>query len=120
VTRFRKTIIALAAGVLGIGAFGVSTQAQANDHYGGGHYGGYSQPSGGYSQYGQFGRGYSQYGRFGGGYSTGRQAPHYHAPSMHYDRVYHADRLHWTPGRGLHTHGHYDLVPHYTPGNWHW
>lgn len=43
----------------------------------------------------------------------------YHPPSVHYDRVYHADRLHWTPGRGLHTHGHYDLVPHYVPGHYH-
>lgn len=43
--------------------------------------------------------------------------PIYHAPSVHYDAVYHAEYLHWTPLRGLHTHGHYDLVPHYTPGH---
>jgi hypothetical protein len=51
------------------------------------------------------------------GYSGYRSGPIYHGPSVHYDRVYHADRTHWTPGRGLHTHGHYDAVPHYTPGH---
>ena len=43
--------------------------------------------------------------------------PIYHPPSVHYDRVYHPEYYHWTPGRGLHTHGHYDYVPHYVPGH---
>jgi hypothetical protein len=46
--------------------------------------------------------------------------PHYHAPSVHYHRTYHPDYYHWTPSRGLHSHGHYDYTPHYTPGHWHW
>ena len=49
-------------------------------------------------------------------------APVYHAPSVHYDHVYHHEYSHWTPGRGLHSHGHYDAVPHYVPGHfdrWH-
>ena len=54
-------------------------------------------------------------------YGRHRQ-PIYHAPSVHYDQVYHPEYLHWTPGRGVHTHGHYDVVPHYVPGHydqWH-
>ncbi len=72
----------------------------------------------------QAGHGYSPR---GSGYSQGRSSysyrsygyrrPVYHAPSVHLDRVFHADTLHWTPGRGLHVDGHYDLVPHYTPGH---
>ena len=55
------------------------------------------------------------YGGYGyGGYSSG---PVYHAPSLHYDSVYHPTRTHWTPWGGLHTHGHRDVVPHYTPGH---
>jgi hypothetical protein len=45
---------------------------------------------------------------------------HFHAPSLHFHRVYHPTHLHWTPNRGWHTHGHFDLVPHYTPGHFHW
>ena len=41
----------------------------------------------------------------------------WHPSSVHFNRVYHPTRIHWTPGRGLHTHGHYDLVPHRTPGH---
>ena len=48
-------------------------------------------------------------------YGSGRV---YHRPNLHYDRTYHADSLHWTPRRGLHTHGHYDVTPHYTPGHY--
>jgi hypothetical protein len=44
-------------------------------------------------------------------------APIYHAPSVHFDHYYHHDYYHWTPRRGLHSHGHYDAVPHYTPGH---
>jgi hypothetical protein len=47
----------------------------------------------------------------------GYDGPIYHAPSVHYHRVYHPEYSHWTPHRGLHTHGHYDYVPHYTPGH---
>lgn len=60
-------------------------------------------------------RHYSNYGsNYGFNYNSG---PVYHAPSLHYDSVYHPTYSHWTPGRGLHTHGHYDLVPHFTPGH---
>jgi len=44
-------------------------------------------------------------------------APIYHPPSVHTDYRYHAESYHWTPWQGLHTHGHYDAVPHYTPGH---
>jgi hypothetical protein len=44
----------------------------------------------------------------------------WHAPSVHYDRVYHPTQVHWTPNSGWHTHGHYDVVPHYTPGHVHY
>jgi hypothetical protein len=40
----------------------------------------------------------------------------HYGPSLHYDRVYHPEYSHWTPRSGWHTHGHYDLVPHVTPG----
>jgi hypothetical protein len=46
--------------------------------------------------------------------------PQYHAPSVHYHRSYHHDYDHWTPHQGLHSHGHYDYTPHYTPGHLHW
>jgi hypothetical protein len=46
-----------------------------------------------------------------------RSGPIYHGPSLHYDSVYHHEYSHWTPYRGWHSHGHYDLVPHYTPGH---
>lgn len=54
-----------------------------------------------------------------GGYynfNYGYSAPIYHAPSVHYDTQWHG-YSHWTPYRGLHSHGHYDTVPHYTPGH---
>jgi hypothetical protein len=51
------------------------------------------------------------------GYGFGHSHPIYHPPSVHYHRVYHPTRTHWTPGRGWHTHGHIDYVPHYTPGH---
>ena len=49
------------------------------------------------------------------GYSS-----YYHAPSYHYHRTYHHEYTHWTPSRGLHSHGHYHYQRHYTPGHWHW
>lgn len=52
------------------------------------------------------------------GYRSYRNSgPIYHGPSMHYDRTYHRDYSHWTPGRGYHSHGHYHSRPHYTPGH---
>jgi hypothetical protein len=42
----------------------------------------------------------------------------YHAPSVHYDRVYHPTFSHYTRSRGYHSHGHYDRVPHYVPGHY--
>jgi len=75
----------------------------------------------GYS--GSYGSGYGNYSgsrNYGNrsSYYRGRSnGPIYHSPSMHYDRVYHPEYQHWTPNRGWHTHGHYDLVPHYTPGH---
>jgi hypothetical protein len=60
--------------------------------------------------------------RYYGGHGCHRTAPAWHGPSMHYDRVYHPTYRHWTPQRGLHTHGHYDYAPHYVPGHydrWH-
>ena len=73
------------------------------------------------AQYGTYG-GYGIYGQtqpysgFQGNFG-GYTGPVYHQPSVHYDRVYHPTTTHWTPGRGLHTHGHTHLVPHYTPGH---
>jgi hypothetical protein len=67
-----------------------------------------------------YGPSYAYYGpRYGvrhGGHHR-NSGPIYHAPSVHYDPVYHAEYYHWTPGRGVHTHGHYDYVPHYVPGH---
>jgi hypothetical protein len=45
---------------------------------------------------------------------------HYHSPSVHFHTTYHPTHLHWTPYRGWHTHGHYHVTPHYTPGHFHW
>ena len=65
------------------------------------------------------------HGGYGGGYGNvyrggygGFRAPVYHPPSVHTDYRYHPTQVHWTPLRGLHTHGHYDAVPHYTPGHY--
>ena len=69
-----------------------------------------------------YGPSYAYYGGHHGHVHRRRSAPIYHAPSVHYDRVYHPEFYHWTPGRGLHSHGHYDYVPHYVPGHfdrWH-
>jgi hypothetical protein len=40
---------------------------------------------------------------------------YYGAPGLHYDLYYHHEFNHWTPWRGLHSHGHYDAVPHIGP-----
>src|SRR5688572_16845082 len=80
---------------------GTATQAVAQWGYGG-----YGQSR---SYYGNSSRSYY------GNYGSGRV---YHAPSLHYDRTYHVDSLHWTPQRGLHTHGHTHVTPHYTPGHY--
>ena len=32
-------------------------------------------------------------------------------------RTYQPTYLHWTPGLGVHTHGHYDYRPVYSPGH---
>ena len=85
---------------------GLSNQVNAQ-------YGGYGR-SGAY--YGNAHRSHSGYNSRS--YSNYRSGPVYHAPNLHYDRTYHADSLHWTPGRGLHTHGHYHSTPHYTPGHY--
>jgi hypothetical protein len=114
-------------GLLAVAGWFVSADTvQAQSFSGHGGYGnqGYNRNSqfGGYSggfnsgYSGGFNSGYS--GGFSGGYSGGYNGPVYHQPSVHYDRVFHPTRTHWTPGRGLHTHGHYDLVPHYTPGHY--
>ena len=66
----------------------------------------------------QWGAGYGYNTYRGYGQSYGYNGPIYHAPSVHYDRVYHPTTSHWTPWRGWHTHGHYDYVPHYTPGHY--
>lgn len=103
-TSLNKTLVLSGALAL-LFAFSAS-QAQA----GGGHgYGG--------GRYVGTGHGYSSYAGFGYGGYGGYNGPVYHAPSVHLDSVYHPEYSHWTPGRGFHTHGHYDLVPHYTPGH---
>ncbi|HEY8505139.1 MAG TPA: hypothetical protein VIL46_11195 [Gemmataceae bacterium] len=77
--------------------------------YGGPGYGAYPAPQ-------AYGGAYAP--SYGQAYGVGGfTAPLYHPPSVHYDRVYHPTRTHWTPLRGWHTHGHYDVVPHYTPGH---
>lgn len=95
----------LAALVAVCASFLTSAAAQAQDY----RYGrsrGYVPQTRGYND---FSRGYSPR-----GFRSGRI---YHGPSIQYDRVYHPDRLHWTPRRGLHTHGHTHVVPRYVPGH---
>jgi len=94
--------------VLAVGLFCTAeAKAQCSYGYGGGYSSGYGGHGGGYGGYG---------GGYGGGCNTSR--PIWHGPSVHYDRVYHPTRVHWTPRRGLHTHGHYDYVPHFVPGHY--
>ncbi len=99
----RTALILAVLAVVGL----ATSSVQAGGPYG---YGGHN--------HGWHGGGYGGgYGGYGGGYGGGFRAPIYHGPSVHYDRQYHADYSHWTPGRGFHSHGHYDIVPHYTPGH---
>ena len=46
-------------------------------------------------------------------YSSHYYTPYVYRPTFHYDYYYHHEYYHWTPWRGLHSHGHYDAVPHY-------
>jgi hypothetical protein len=93
-----KHIVLAAVAVVGLSA--AAAPASADWGISIGNFG-YYNGSGGYGG----NRGYGGY----GGYNRG---------SMHYDRVYHG-YSHWTPGRGYHSHGHYDYVPHYTPRSSH-
>lgn len=61
-----------------------------------------------------YGNGYNR--GFYGGYR--HSGPVYHAPSIRYQRTYHHDYYHWTPRRGLHSHGHYHVTPRYVPGHY--
>ncbi len=94
--------ISLAA-VLAIGVFSVASLGTANE----------AQAAGGHHISVGFGYGHSHHSHSLYGYN----GPIYHRPSVHYHRVYHPTRSHWTPGRGWHTHGHIDYVPHYVPGH---
>jgi hypothetical protein len=107
-TTFLPTGLKALAGALALGAVTLLSPGEASAQWGG--YGGY----GNYGSYGNYGnRGY-QYNAYR--YNSFYNGPVYHAPSMHYDRVYHTVP-HWTPGRGLHTHTHIDMVPHFVPGH---
>lgn len=105
---------ALAIAALFMGA----NETQAQDYHSRGYQPSYPGVNQGYQGYQGYQQGYYPGATQGYGYGGSRSGAVYDPPSVHYDRVYHADRLHWTPGRGLHTHGHYDLVPHYTPGHY--
>jgi hypothetical protein len=122
---FRRSALSLAAVpfVFAIACSAAPSDAQAAGpphprsmlYIGGGYSG---RPSAGYGGYAGYGRSAYAPRSYGYGYGSSRySAPIYHGPSVHLDPVYHPEYYHWTPGRGLHTHGHYDLVPHYTPGH---
>lgn len=113
---FTLAIAGLAAGWLTLASPSVS-QAQGWQ-YGGPGYGGYSSRYGGYSG-GYYGGYYpGGYGRsqIYGGYYQGQG--YYHGGYGNYGRpaIVHPEVFHWTPGRGLHTHGHIH-VPHH--GHYH-
>ena len=93
----RKSLTLVLSSLAVAAVLGFSSQAQANDRS---HYHARNRSSH---------HGHSHFG--------GRSGPIYHAPSVHFDSYYHHDYTHWTPGRGLHSHGHYHTVPHYTPGH---
>lgn len=92
----------------GYGNYGHGGQGNyAGQGYGGQNYSGH----GGYA-----GQGYGGQGNYGG---YGRSnVPVYDPPSVHIDRTFHPTRTHWTPLRGVHTDGHSDNVPRYTPGHY--
>lgn len=98
-----------AAVVVGLGALSMTSEAEAQHgrYSRGGHSSNY-----GHSQGNHYGHGH------GNAYGHRGRSPIYHPPSVHYHQRYHADYYHWTPSRGFHSHGHYDLVPHYTPGHY--
>jgi hypothetical protein len=117
-TTFLPTGLKVLAGALALGAATLFTPGEASAQWGGSI--GYNSYAGGYG-----GLGYSNYGNYGLGYGNRGYSynayrlyngPIYHAPSVHYDRVYHSVP-HWTPGRGWHTHTHSHVVPHYVPGH---
>lgn len=58
------------------------------------------------------------YGGYSGYGSRSYRTPVYHSSSVHYERLYHQDYLHWTPNRGVHGYGHFDTVRHYVPGHY--
>jgi|GEM_PF-2353107 len=108
-TTFLPAGLKVLAGVVVLGAVSLFTPDEASAQWGGyGNYGNY----GSYGNYG--GNGGYQYNAYRYNSYNG---PVYHQPSVHYDRVYHTVP-HWTPGRGLHTHTHIDVVPHYVPGHY--
>ena len=39
--------------------------------------------------------------------------PYVYTPSFHWDTYYHHEYNHFTPRRGWHSHGHFDVVPHF-------
>ena len=45
----------------------------------------------------------------------GYAQPVYHGTSVHLDSTYHVESYDWTPRQGIHSHGHYDVTPHFTP-----
>lgn len=115
VTRRGLTVFGLAiAATLALGATSASAQGL---HLGGAQIQVHSG-NGGYIAAG-YGPGYrAVYPRRAPRVGVSRGHYDYHAPSLHYDEVYHPEYSHWTPLRGFHTHGHYDLVPHVTPGHY--
>jgi hypothetical protein len=95
-TTFKGLVLAFAT----IIPAAIGSQAMAHD----GHF------HGGYGNYGVYSTGV-----WNGGYNFTQQV--YHPPTIQYRKVYHPTKLHWTPKRGLHSHGHFDYVPTYVPGH---
>jgi hypothetical protein len=103
-----KFVSFTALGLLAVCLTLFAPSASHAQYYGSGSYGGYGlRGYGGYGYPGSSGFGYRSYrysnygyGGYGyGGYGYGRRA------------IVHPERLHWTPYRGWHTHGHLH-VPH--------
>ncbi len=108
-TRRQRILFGLALVTITGAALAYSPNAQAQcGSYGGGY--GRATVRFGYG-------GYSRYTNRSFYSSRSYRAPIYHSPSVHYDRVYHQDYLHWTPNRGIHGHGHIDTVRHFVPGH---
>lgn len=101
---------ALLSATFGLATMGATSEASAA---GRGHdRGAHGSRAHGHASMRSFGHSHSRVDR----YDYGRS---YHRPSVHYDTRYHADSYHWTPFNGVHAHGHYDSVPHYTRGHHH-